>query len=602
MKNGFTLIELLAVIVILAIIAVIAVPIILNIIDNTQEKANIESAKLYLSAVNLSLEKESINKEVNPTTCKVQTDGKLDCVGISEPITVEVDNPATGGKLTFEKGRIIKAEGLIINKKGYDFDDGEFTILPIYTVKFQTNNGVDIPEQQVVKGYVAQTPEETLTKEGYTFQEWRLNGKPYDFNTPVTSDITIKAGWLSPEVYTLATGQTFNSKLKTLAKGSAASYGSTDEIIKTISFYANGDLPDGYTLEKLEALSTNGTPKDLTSDNSRTILAYWDGNGNIYIYSDGQIYANSNSSNMFSYMKGVTYIDLTGLNTTNVTNMSYMFGYCIKLDTIKLSSSFDTSNVRNMSSMFTTCSALKNIDLTYFNTSNVTTMYGMFYKAGTPKTVLDFSSFNTSKVESMEEMFERSTMTSVDLSSFDLQSVTTMAKMFLESGQFDTIIFPRTAAPNLKSTQQMFMRCYKLKNLSLPIYNTVSLKNMSNMFYECSVLNPLDLSGFNTENVTSMAYMFRSCNQLTNLDLSGFETPNLTNMTQMFNGCKLLTNIDLRSSELSGVTTYTGMFDNVPKTATIYLKDTQTNRDFMSTNFSSRNVTYITPPEEEVEE
>ena len=43
MKNGFTLIELLAVIVILSIIALIAVPIVINIIDDTKEKAFRES-------------------------------------------------------------------------------------------------------------------------------------------------------------------------------------------------------------------------------------------------------------------------------------------------------------------------------------------------------------------------------------------------------------------------------------------------------------------------------------------------------------------------------------------------------------------------------
>lgn len=50
-KKGFTLIELLAIIVILAIIAVITVPLILGIIDDSKEKASIDSAYGFKDAV-----------------------------------------------------------------------------------------------------------------------------------------------------------------------------------------------------------------------------------------------------------------------------------------------------------------------------------------------------------------------------------------------------------------------------------------------------------------------------------------------------------------------------------------------------------------------
>ena len=52
MKNkGFTLIELLAVIVILAIIALIATPIVLNIINESQESAKVNSAQFVIDGV-----------------------------------------------------------------------------------------------------------------------------------------------------------------------------------------------------------------------------------------------------------------------------------------------------------------------------------------------------------------------------------------------------------------------------------------------------------------------------------------------------------------------------------------------------------------------
>ena len=51
MKKGFTLIELLAVIVVLAIVALIATPIILNVIEESKESANLRSVEGYANAV-----------------------------------------------------------------------------------------------------------------------------------------------------------------------------------------------------------------------------------------------------------------------------------------------------------------------------------------------------------------------------------------------------------------------------------------------------------------------------------------------------------------------------------------------------------------------
>ena len=51
MKKGFTLIELLAVIVVLAIVAIIATPIILNVIEESKESANLRSVEGYAEAV-----------------------------------------------------------------------------------------------------------------------------------------------------------------------------------------------------------------------------------------------------------------------------------------------------------------------------------------------------------------------------------------------------------------------------------------------------------------------------------------------------------------------------------------------------------------------
>ena len=63
-----------------------------------------------------------------------------------------------------------------------------------YTVTFDTDGGSKIDAQEVDENGTATKPADP-TKDGYTFKGWQLDGKDYDFATPVTADITLKAVW-----------------------------------------------------------------------------------------------------------------------------------------------------------------------------------------------------------------------------------------------------------------------------------------------------------------------------------------------------------------------------------------------------------------------
>ncbi len=75
-----------------------------------------------------------------------------------------------------------------------------------YTVKFELDGGTKI-SNMTVKGNEKLTKPADPTKKGYVFVEWQLDGEPYDFNAPVTQDITLKAIWKVEVKYTV----TFNS-------------------------------------------------------------------------------------------------------------------------------------------------------------------------------------------------------------------------------------------------------------------------------------------------------------------------------------------------------------------------------------------------------
>ena len=128
------------------------------------------------------------------------------------------------------------------------------------------------------------------------------------------------------------------------------------------------------------------------------------------------------------YAKEVTSVRFEGV-VKAPSNISYMFGYMEKLERADLSG-LDTSKVTNMYSMFEQCHSLTDLDVSGLDTSHVTNMNGMFMACESLAS-LDLSSFDTSSVTDMAVMFDFcSSLASLDLSGFDTSHVTTMEGMF----------------------------------------------------------------------------------------------------------------------------------------------------------------------------
>ncbi len=65
-------------------------------------------------------------------------------------------------------------------------------------VKFDTGSDMLIDEQIVESGYQIVPPVKPI-RNGYTFKGWYLGSEAYDFNTPVTGNITLTAQWEADE-------------------------------------------------------------------------------------------------------------------------------------------------------------------------------------------------------------------------------------------------------------------------------------------------------------------------------------------------------------------------------------------------------------------
>ncbi len=148
----------------------------------------------------------------------------------------------------------------------------------------------------------------------------------------------------------------------------------------------------------------------------------------------------------------------------NVTNLFMMFDNS-NFTSLDLSS-FDTSNATDMSWMFNDCNNLTTLDVSNFNTSKVTDMNGMFNTCSSIAT-LDLSSFNTSKVTNMTLMFGQcSNLITIDVSNFDTSNVTEMYGMFGLCSNLTTIkgVIDMKSCTNYDN---MFAYCSKLSGVKI---------------------------------------------------------------------------------------------------------------------------------------
>ncbi|EAC2539123.1 BspA family leucine-rich repeat surface protein [Listeria monocytogenes] len=239
------------------------------------------------------------------------------------------------------------------------------------------------------------------------------------------------------------------------------------------------------------------------------------------------------TESMFENCYNLTEFDVSGLDTSAVTNMKKMFYNCRTLEELDLSN-FDTSSVNNMNSMFGYCESLEKLNVSNFDTSSVNDMYYMFRDCKALEK-LDVSNFDTSSVTNMGGMFVNSTsLKELDVSNFNTSSVTDMGGMFGSCRALEKLDVSNFDTSSVTNMMSLFAACNSLEELDVSHFDTSSVTNMQSLFFECRSLEELDLSNFDTSSVTTMASMFKDCTALKSLYLDNFTTAKT--MTDMFTG------------------------------------------------------------------
>ena len=430
-----------------------------------------------------------------------------------------------------------------------------------------------------------------------------------------------------------------------LVGGQGTTYNSS-HVDKTYARIDGGSSSPGYLTRKIEAYVC------YTSSN-KTITFYYDNlrntrTGLVFVIDpdpyynpewnsdseDGETYdirravidpsfSNARPTTTYRWFAIMSLESITGLsylNTSEVTNMYFMFTGCpsSNIDV----SHFNTAKVEDMGFMFAGCPNLKSLNLSSFNTAKVRKMDGMFHYSGNLATIYVGSGWSTTAVTSAGTMFldcpklvggkgttydadhvdeayahidggpsnpgyftdinapmayacytpsnttltfyydkYRSTRTGT---TYNLNTGTGATEWYRDSinSSVTRVVFNSSFAnARPSSTAGWFYRMENLQSITgMQYLNTSQVTNMDAMFRGCSGLTSLNVSSFNTAKVTNMQSMFYGCASLPSLDLSNFNTANVRYMHSMFGDCSGLTSLNLSNFNTANVTSMKSMF------------------------------------------
>lgn len=321
----------------------------------------------------------------------------------------------------------------------------------------------------------------------------------------------------------------------------------------------------------------------------------------------GHHYFNANNGSVM-----VTEINLSDFDQEcRIQRIDGLFANCLNLKSITLPKKFATNKLTSLSSLFYNCNSLdsENLEkvLSQMNTSNVTDMSYMFsrYMDGTPDEkdlqIITYKfpdNFDTSKVETMEGMFNGIKVAKGIIlvgEKFDTTNVKSMRGMFAScinlNDFLSTIGGIKWHSENVTDMAYMFYECKKLEKFNFdsePTFSMDSVKDCSCMFRYCNSLQsfsinkprPSDVKEGEVDKyiIDDARFMFEDCYNLTDVDLAYFTFsknmfPNFT-----FSYSKMFTLHNSAGSEkqndvIKNITL--GSIDDETDTASITLADCQ---------------------------
>jgi hypothetical protein len=270
-------------------------------------------------------------------------------------------------------------------------------------------------------------------------------------------------------------------------------------------------------------LPTCSSPTDVSFDGKGGVMACVANSTEIVVGGPAGVIANADSSYLFSKLSvsGGVEINLTNLNTVNITNMEHMFkGSSLKAvqalssdfgkTAVDMSHMFDSATLlanvvlpdgfgsvaTNMANMFDGATLSSNFSLPGGFGSQATNMYAMFDSASLPASLALPAGFG-SVAQSMRYMFEGA---SLPITSFTLpagfgSTATNMSSMFTDTTLLAGFELPDGFGSKATDTTWMFENANLPANFVLPTGFGSVVIDMSDMFQYAVLNGDIDWSG-----------------------------------------------------------------------------------------------------------
>jgi surface protein len=390
--------------------------------------------------------------------------------------------------------------------------------------------------------------------------------------------------------------------------------------------------------------SRTGTTYDLNTGNTDVAWDTDGTNGSVTKVVFDPSFAGARPTTTCDWFYGMTNLEsITGmsyLNTSEVTNMNWMFMECYKLTSLDLSH-FNTSKVTWMTQMFSGCTGLTSLDLSHFNTSKVTSMNKMFEGSTNLRTIYVGNGWSTAAVTYSTNMFTNCTsLVGGQGTTYSSSNPRDKTYAHIDGGPSNPGYFTAEGAEPWHGPEAY--ACYTSSNKTLTFYYDSQRSSRTGTTYDLNegdnytewetdgingsvtkvvfdpsfagarptttsgwffgMLNLESMTGMsylNTSEVTNMSWMFYNCTKLTSLDVSHFNTSNVTDMSYMFNSCTNLQTIYVGNGWSTAAVTYssdmfTGCTSLVGGQGTTYSSSNPKDKTYAHIDGGTSNPGYFT--------
>lgn len=202
-----------------------------------------------------------------------------------------------------------------------------------YTVAFDSNGGSEVSTVVVKEGEKVAKPENPLM-DGYGFISWMLDGKLYDFNSAVNSDITLTAKWFSIWDGSSVDTSWYSSEKERFVLTSASQLAGLAKLVNEGASFEGKKVELGIDVDLASkpwtSIGTGERSGKGIAENSNAFSGCFDGCGyyieNLAIVDSG---SKDNCVGFFGIIKGGNVTNVTFKNAKVVSDKSSVSGIAV---------------------------------------------------------------------------------------------------------------------------------------------------------------------------------------------------------------------------------------------------------------------------------